>query len=42
LRRQGIRGEEISVSGLGETQLAVSTRNGVRVPRNRRVEIVVR
>ncbi|MGK7867833.1 OmpA family protein [Falsiroseomonas sp. E2-1-a20] len=42
LRRQGIRGEDIGVSAFGETQLAVATRDGVREPRNRRVEIVVR
>ncbi|MGG5887245.1 OmpA family protein [Falsiroseomonas sp. HC035] len=42
LRRQGIRGEDIGVSAFGETQLAMATRDGVREPRNRRVEIVVR
>ncbi|WP_235961903.1 OmpA family protein [Falsiroseomonas selenitidurans] len=42
LRRQGIAASDITITALGETQPAIPTRNGVREPRNRRVEIVVR
>jgi outer membrane protein OmpA-like peptidoglycan-associated protein len=42
LRRLGVRREEIVTRGLGETQLAVPTADGVREPQNRRVEILLR
>lgn len=42
LRRQGLRSEEIRVTAFGETESAVATRDGVREPRNRRVDIVLR
>ena len=41
LMRQGVNEAAISVVGRGEDQLLVSTRDGVREPRNRRVEIVI-
>jgi outer membrane protein OmpA-like peptidoglycan-associated protein len=41
LIRQGIPSDEIVTVGRGETQLAVPTPDGVREPRNRRVEIVM-
>jgi outer membrane protein OmpA-like peptidoglycan-associated protein len=42
LRRQGIRREDISIIAHGESQPAVPTRDGVREPQNRRVEIIIR
>jgi len=42
LRRQGIAGDSIAITAYGETRLAVATRDGVREPRNRRVEIILR
>ena len=42
LRRQGIARESIAITAHGQTQLAVATRDGVREPRNRRVEIILR
>jgi outer membrane protein OmpA-like peptidoglycan-associated protein len=41
LVRQGVPADEIVTVGRGETELAVPTPNGVREPRNRRVEIVL-
>jgi OOP family OmpA-OmpF porin len=41
LIRQGINEAAISVVGRGEQELLVSTRDGVREPKNRRVEIIV-
>jgi OmpA-OmpF porin, OOP family len=41
LVRQGVPAGEIVTVGRGETQLAVPTPDGVREPRNRRVEIVL-
>jgi len=41
LMREGINEAAISVVGRGEDQLLVSTLDGVREPKNRRVEIVV-
>ena len=38
----GIDGNEIDVRAMGETAPAVRTANGVREPRNRRVEIIIR
>lgn len=38
---RGIDPREISVRALGETNPAIQTANGVREPRNRRVEIVI-
>lgn len=42
LRRQGIRREDIAITAFGESQPAVPTRDGVREPQNRRVEIIIR
>ena len=42
LVRDGVRPEDISVVGLGETSPLVPTGDGVREAQNRRVEIVVR
>jgi outer membrane protein OmpA-like peptidoglycan-associated protein len=42
LVHDGVRPEDISVIGLGETQPAVQTGDGVREAQNRRVEIVIR
>jgi outer membrane protein OmpA-like peptidoglycan-associated protein len=42
LVRDGVRAEDISVVGLGETSPLVPTGDGVREAQNRRVEIVVR
>jgi len=42
LRRLGIRREEITTRGAGESELVVPTANNVREPQNRRVEIVLR
>jgi OOP family OmpA-OmpF porin len=41
LIRQGINEAAISVVGRGEQELLVSTQDGVREPKNRRVEIIV-
>ena len=41
LQAGGIGGSRLSDSGLGETQLAVPAADGVREPRNRRVEVTV-
>lgn len=41
LVRRGVSADEIVVAGRGENELAVPTANGVREPRNRRVEIVL-
>ncbi len=41
LERRGIDPRRIEARGLGERNLAVPTRDGVREPRNRRVEIIV-
>jgi OmpA-OmpF porin, OOP family len=40
LIRMGVPAPAITVGGVGETDLAVPTANGVREPRNRRVTIV--
>jgi OmpA-OmpF porin, OOP family len=40
LVKDGVPSDEISIAGLGESQLAVPTADNVREPRNRRVEIV--
>ena len=40
--RDGVRPEDISVVGLGETAPLVPTGDGIREAQNRRVEIVVR
>jgi OmpA-OmpF porin, OOP family len=42
LARHGIARERISMSGYGETRPLVPTRDGVREPQNRRVEVVMR
>lgn len=42
LVRDGVKAEDISVVGLGETSPLVPTPDGVREAQNRRVEIVVR
>ncbi len=39
--RQGVPAEEIAVVGKGKTDLLVPTKDGVREPQNRRVEIVL-
>ncbi len=41
LIREGVSATAIIVLGKGETQLLVATKDGVREPQNRRVEIVV-
>jgi outer membrane protein OmpA-like peptidoglycan-associated protein len=41
LLKDGINQASIAVVGRGEDQLLVSTRDGVREPKNRRVEIIV-
>ena len=41
LVREGVPATSISVIGKGETALLVQTKDGVREPQNRRVEIVV-
>ncbi len=41
LIREGVSATTITVLGKGETQLLVATKDGVREPQNRRVEIVV-
>jgi outer membrane protein OmpA-like peptidoglycan-associated protein len=41
LLRDGINQASIAVVGRGEDQLLVSTKDGVREPKNRRVEIIV-
>jgi outer membrane protein OmpA-like peptidoglycan-associated protein len=41
LVREGVPATAISVVGKGETALLVNTKDGVREPQNRRVEIVV-
>ncbi len=41
LVRDGVPATSISVVGKGETQLLVQTKDGVREPQNRRVEIVI-
>jgi outer membrane protein OmpA-like peptidoglycan-associated protein len=41
LVRQGVAATSITVIGKGETALLVQTKDGVREPQNRRVEIVV-
>jgi outer membrane protein OmpA-like peptidoglycan-associated protein len=41
LIKDGIPGNEIATSGVGESDLAVPTPPGINEPRNRRVEIVV-
>lgn len=41
LMREGVNEAAISVVGRGEEQLLVSTPDGVREPKNRRVEIIV-
>lgn len=41
LVREGIPAAAIGVTGRGETQLLVQTKDGVREPQNRRVEIVL-
>ena len=41
LVREGVPATSISVVGKGETSLLVQTKDGVREPQNRRVEIVV-
>ena len=42
LRRQGVRRQDISVRGYGETQPAMQTADRVREQQNRRVEIILR
>lgn len=39
---QGVAAEDISVVGRGEEALLVQTKDGVREPQNRRVEIVIK
>ena len=41
LVREGVAANSIAVVGRGEEQLLVQTRDGVREPQNRRVEIVM-
>ena len=41
LVRQGVPATSITVVGRGETALLVATKDGVREPQNRRVEIVI-
>ena len=41
LVRQGVPADQITVVGRGETALLVPTKDGVREPQNRRVEIVI-
>ena len=41
LVRQGVPATSITVVGRGETALRVATKDGVREPQNRRVEIVI-
>ena len=41
LVREGVSAAAISVVGKGETTLLVQTKDGVREPQNRRVEIVI-
>ncbi|TAJ32819.1 MAG: OmpA family protein [Reyranella sp.] len=41
LVRQGVPADQITVIGRGETALLVPTKDGVREPQNRRVEIVI-
>ena len=41
LVRQGVPQDQITVIGRGETALLVATKDGVREPQNRRVEIVI-
>jgi outer membrane protein OmpA-like peptidoglycan-associated protein len=41
LVREGVPATSIAVVGKGETSLLVPTKDGVREPQNRRVEIVV-
>ena len=41
LLRQGLNPTSIAVAGHGEDALLVSTRDGMREPKNRRVEIIV-
>ncbi len=41
LVREGVAADTIAVVGKGKTALLVQTRDGVREPQNRRVEIVV-
>ena len=41
LVREGVPATSISVVGKGETALLVQTKDGVREPQNRRVEIVI-
>ena len=41
LVREGVAASSIAVVGRGEEQLLVQTRDGVREPQNRRVEIVM-
>jgi len=41
LVREGVPATAITVVGKGETALLVQTKDGVREPQNRRVEIVV-
>jgi OOP family OmpA-OmpF porin len=42
LVQQGVAAESITVVGRGEEALLVATKDGVREPQNRRVEIVIR
>lgn len=42
LVRNGVRKEEISITGYGDTRLLVATGPNVREPQNRRVEIVIK
>jgi len=42
LVREGVPTGQIAVVGKGEDELLVKTRDGVREPQNRRVEIVIR
>ncbi|HXR85708.1 MAG TPA: OmpA family protein [Stellaceae bacterium] len=42
LMRDGVPGNQISTSGVGENDLAIQTGQNVNEPRNRRVEITVR
>ena len=41
LQREGVNPASMSVAGHGEDQLLVSSRDGMREPKNRRVEIIV-
>ena len=41
LVKQGVPADTITVVGRGETALLVATKDGVREPQNRRVEIVI-